>query len=530
MWISSTIVLFLVVSASAWSAANEAGHGFEQLGPGDAWYVLYQGSSPAGYVHTSISEAGADAQRGSIYELKNEVGVWVEGGDVAEINYFTTTEKIDTRLRLIGFHAESRIGGGRVTMTGTLDGETARVSIEENGDRTEKELKIPYGCISVNTLPFLLGEFDPDAGIERRICTVQYAIEDVSVGRIWVSPPVKMPALDGDGAQRLMYRLRAPEYRAVMITDLKGRVLEEVQPKLGIVTRRVENGSGSQWVSGWNSEHSTIVPANMVLVRPEELRRLEIELIWSGVAPEALSLESDMQKSVSVNSSDGWNSAVVKISRQAAFDDSDYMENSLVSDYGIAKNNKKPDNIKDIMTIACEMLEIATFSNSDGFDAYLASDELVRAEEPGIRAKALEVVDDERDASKQVELIAGWIYREVKPDPMSWVEVRTAPDVLRERRGADKHRALLLAAMLRSLGIPARLCLGKWYAFGTFVDHYWNEAYVRGEWRSVDPSYPGTELPPLIIKLADSPDTAGFGAVFPAIDATIHIEILDYLR
>ena len=84
--------------------------------------------------------------------------------------------------------------------------------------------------------------------------------------------------------------------------------------------------------------------------------------------------------------------------------------------------------------------------------------------------------------------------------------------------------------MARSLGIPAKICAGRWYAFGVFVNHHWNEVYVGGDWHTVDSSRPRRDVPPLLVKIAEAASTADFNAVFPAIDRSLHVEIIDYGR
>lgn len=70
----------------------------------------------------------------------------------------------------------------------------------------------------------------------------------------------------------------------------------------------------------------------------------------------------------------------------------------------------------------------------------------------------------------------------------------SALEVARDRRGDCAEFAVLLAAMARAKGIPARVVVGMLYADRydnkqrVFVPHAWVIAWVGGRWRSFDPA------------------------------------------
>jgi hypothetical protein len=51
--------------------------------------------------------------------------------------------------------------------------------------------------------------------------------------------------------------------------------------------------------------------------------------------------------------------------------------------------------------------------------------------------------------------------------------------------GDCNEHATLLTALLRAVGIPARLCIGLVYSRDKFYYHAWTEAYL-GDWISMD--------------------------------------------
>jgi transglutaminase-like putative cysteine protease len=76
-----------------------------------------------------------------------------------------------------------------------------------------------------------------------------------------------------------------------------------------------------------------------------------------------------------------------------------------------------------------------------------------------------------------------WVYRNVDKRPV--VTVPSALEVLKTRVGDCNEHSVLLTALLRSAGIPARINVGLVYARGKFFYHAWNEAYL-GTWISMD--------------------------------------------
>ena len=63
-------------------------------------------------------------------------------------------------------------------------------------------------------------------------------------------------------------------------------------------------------------------------------------------------------------------------------------------------------------------------------------------------------------------------------------------EVLSGREGDCTEHALLLVALLRKSGIPARLAYGLILTEVGFIGHAWVEAYGAGRWHWLDPSFP----------------------------------------
>jgi hypothetical protein len=64
-------------------------------------------------------------------------------------------------------------------------------------------------------------------------------------------------------------------------------------------------------------------------------------------------------------------------------------------------------------------------------------------------------------------------------------------EVLDSRSGDCTEHALLLAALLRKRGVPARIAYGFLLTETGFIGHAWTEAFTGARWFSLDPSFPG---------------------------------------
>jgi hypothetical protein len=64
-------------------------------------------------------------------------------------------------------------------------------------------------------------------------------------------------------------------------------------------------------------------------------------------------------------------------------------------------------------------------------------------------------------------------------------------EVLSKRGGDCTEHALLLVALLRKTGVPARIAYGLILTEAGFIGHAWAELYGGGRWHWLDPSFPG---------------------------------------
>jgi len=143
----------------------------------------------------------------------------------------------------------------------------------------------------------------------------------------------------------------------------------------------------------------------------------------------------------------------------------------------------------------------APYRDEDGImKEFLAPEWNIESDEKEIREKAYQIIGEKREAVTVVRLLTEWVYRHIEKKPV--LSLPSALETLRTGLGDCNEHATLLTALLRAVGIPARISIGLAYSRERFFYHAWNEAYV-GEWISTDATLNQVPADPAHIKLIE---------------------------
>jgi hypothetical protein len=136
--------------------------------------------------------------------------------------------------------------------------------------------------------------------------------------------------------------------------------------------------------------------------------------------------------------------------------------------------------------------------------ADLAASPLIEADDPQIEAMAREAAGDEPDAWTVAKRLEAYVNEIVREKNFSQA-FSSAAEVARTREGDCTEHAVLLAALARARGIPARVAMGLVYieppAFGF---HMWTEVYVNDRWVGLDGTLGRGRIGATHLKLASS--------------------------
>jgi hypothetical protein len=111
-------------------------------------------------------------------------------------------------------------------------------------------------------------------------------------------------------------------------------------------------------------------------------------------------------------------------------------------------------------------------------------------------------------------------------------QLQPASRIADQLLGDCTEHAVLLCAMLRGRGIPARVASGFVFVpqLSAFAPHLWTEAWVDGLWLPLDSTVSSEVTPPLLLKAGDSPlsnDISSGAALFaPLLSLCGQAEVL----
>jgi len=130
---------------------------------------------------------------------------------------------------------------------------------------------------------------------------------------------------------------------------------------------------------------------------------------------------------------------------------------------------------------------------------------MVNSDDPRVAANARKAVGRETDPWAKAAAIEAWVARNVA-DKNFGTAFNNAADVARTLQGDCSEHSVLVAAMCRAQGIPARCVVGLVYVGdkGGFGPHMWNEVYVNNRWVALDAAFNQTRVDATHIKFSDS--------------------------
>lgn len=116
---------------------------------------------------------------------------------------------------------------------------------------------------------------------------------------------------------------------------------------------------------------------------------------------------------------------------------------------------------------------------------YVQPSPFIQSDDPDIVACARKHGGSLQDPVAAVRALNTWVYATIAKKPT--LSIPSATAVLESRQGDCNEHAVLLAALCRAAGIPARVAAGLVHQRGSFFYHAWCEVFLGG-WVTVDPA------------------------------------------
>ncbi|MEM1080745.1 MAG: transglutaminase-like domain-containing protein [Pseudomonadota bacterium] len=125
---------------------------------------------------------------------------------------------------------------------------------------------------------------------------------------------------------------------------------------------------------------------------------------------------------------------------------------------------------------------------SSALDAYLSANAMLQTTQPELVDMARSITQGHTDRWQAAQALRRWVSENMSFD--AGVVLASSSEVLANRRGTCTEFAVLLTALSRAAGIPARYVQGYVYAHGMLAGHAWTEVMIGEDWLALDAAIP----------------------------------------
>jgi hypothetical protein len=157
-----------------------------------------------------------------------------------------------------------------------------------------------------------------------------------------------------------------------------------------------------------------------------------------------------------------------------------------------------------------------------------AANDWLQSDDPEIHQRAISVTREARNNSQRMHKLEAFVRTYMLKQGPS-VGYASALEALHTRQGDCTEYAVLLAAMARSLGIPARVATGLVYSAHysgrerVLVPHSWVQAWIGGVWKGYDAAQKGFDHTHLTMATGDGDPWR----YFSGLSSLGHLDLLE---
>jgi transglutaminase superfamily protein len=414
------------------------------------WDITYMQGQQVGYGWTSVTS--------QIRDQKNVLQI--EGYSLLSVKRFGHVLKMETRFTstetpdggLVEFSSEMPQGAQSMKSLGRVAGDTLELSVTSGGKSLDQKIPWrdeyggPYAVeLSLLTQPMTPGEkrsishFDVAVAMLVTTSLVAKDYEDVEL------PGGKQELLQIDST----IDFAGQTLKAAIWADRTGEVLKTRINAMGLeVVRATEAealaGSGD---FSFDLGKDVMVAVKRSLSKPHDTRRIVYRLRLEGGNP------CDVFPSGYSQSIEPVDENTARVTVWAIRPDSDWGNRDAVDD-APNDDDREPNT-------------------------------LIQSDDPLVVEISKKAKGNETDPWKAAIAMESYVARHMTKSGFS-TAFASAAEVAKSRTGDCTEHAVLLAAMARAAGIPARVAMGLVYYQSAYAYHMWTEVHVDGRWIPLD--------------------------------------------
>ncbi len=405
------------------------------VGAEEEWMGIYFRGSKIGWIHVAseLQENG--------YIVREESRMHLKVMDTSQRIWTKTTCWTDNTFALNSFDFQMKSDVISLVVSGEIRGKTLYLDIQSAGKVQKKEISCPRRpYLFINLRPYLFYQ-GFEVGKSLRFPVVLPSTLNQSEVVITIEEEEDITVHDEVWRA---FRIKQ-SFAGIEVTswyDKEGRPLKEVSP-MGFTMLREDARTALQGVEEGGDMvdiiASTMVSTDRELPEPSSLQYIHLSL--KGIDPLVFDLEGGRQ----------------------------HLQGSTLE---IFKEDLEPS------------LSITVPVEDKAFETSLKATPFVQSDDERIQKLSREIVGEERDGVKVAGLLMDWVYQNLEKRPT--VSLPSALEVLDLEAGDCNEHAVLMAALARAVGLPAKLVVGIVYLENGFYYHAWTEVWV-GKWMSLDP-------------------------------------------
>jgi len=418
----------------------------------ETWDIVRIEGTQVGYAHTRLLRQTRDGRE--VFRVEARQHLRVERfGEPTEVDVaFTSVETPDGKL--IELQTEmslgptptrtaGRVDGGRLHLETTTAGKTVRNTIPWSDD---------YGGPAAMELSLLREPMKP--GQERTVRSLEPGLNVVATRRLRATKPEEVELPEG---RRKLLRIDlatllpdGQQFRGTLWTDEDGDVLRSWTDAFDMVSvRATKELALAQGEELLDLGTGIAVKLDRPIARPHETVKARYRVELEGSDPAEVFPSGASQRVEST----GKNTAVVTV-------------------YALrpGRPGGNPDAVPDEPT-----------------DDDRRPNSVVQSDAPKVVELARDAVGDAEDPWQKAVGLERFVGDYIRRVDFTQA-LATAAEVADNPTGDCTEHAVLLAAMARAAGLPARAAMGLIYVAGeqSFLYHMWTEVYIGGRWIPLD--------------------------------------------
>ncbi|HOM70663.1 MAG TPA: transglutaminase domain-containing protein [Armatimonadota bacterium] len=456
----------------------------------DFWMGVYMMGQKMGYMHITTEPVTYEGQKctkvDSFFRMKTVILGQSMQQDVRTVVY--AGERFAPLFQVFDMTS----GGGRTTVEAKFAEKEVKCKVTSAGSTTEKVIPIPEGVSLIGDSMYALGADKIEVGQKAKL-------------HYFNPMTISIDPMDLEVLRQEQLEVNGKTYDTFVIKN---------------TMKTVGNVTTWQTAEGSIIKTTTAMGLTMILETAEQA----VSGVDSDyVPPEDFALLTSVRANIDIKNPRQVKKLIIRLS------------GNLDEKMGISDNHQKVtwlttegEDRKAEFVIECTQFDEKQSVNlpikDEKFASYLEPSPYLQSDAPAIKAKAAEIVGDEKSAYKAAKTIRAWVTKNMKPQADMGIP-RPAVDVLNNRVGVCRDYSVLFASLARAVGIPTKVVAGIVYMNGHFYYHAWAECYV-GEWVAFDATYPSDFVDATHVKLAEGDATNMFEMA--PVFGTLKAEIVKY--